>query len=182
MKLLTITNILLLAIGIAACDNTTPTYDSKQAGNTPSIGYPGKPSAAVEMSYQLLDTPELGLPVQINISLTPGINCRNIKLSYSTSSELVAGDNLTEFNFANINARQTISESIRVIPQSEGLHYINLVVTLESTQARAGSRSFSIPVKLGNIKDKTPLPQKARIKESPEGERIIIQRGRETRE
>lgn len=183
MKILHIIYLLFLVMTLVACDNkgassdtTLQVVDSKQ-----SVTYPGKPSAPIEMRYEIIDIPELGLPLSIQVTLIPGIDAENLRLTYSTSADLVAGDNLTEFNYPDVIAHQPVKQIISVIPQVDGLHYIYLIVKIDSTHARAGARSFAIAISLGDEKIKLKLPKNTKVEQTPAGERLIIKKAKENR-
>jgi len=183
MKILHIIYLLFFTMTLVACDNKGASSDTtlKVVDSKQPVKYPGKPSAPIEMRYEIVDTPELGLPLSIQITLIPGIDAENLRLTYSTSADLVAGDNLTEFNYPDVIAHQPIKLTINVIPQVDGLHYVNLIVRIDSTHSRAGVRSFAIPVSLGNEKVKLKLPKNTKVEQTPAGERLIIKKAKENR-
>ena len=184
MKYAIITLTLPLVLGIAACDyrtTATSTKESTISEKETHSPYPGKPSAPIRLDYQFVGKAQAGISLGIEIIITPDVDADTISASYTTSPSLVPADNLSEFNFTDVAANKAVKQTIHVIPQNEGNHYIHLSVTISSQKGRSGTRSFSIPVSVGNVQTKPSLPEKATIEEQQEGERLLIQKGKETR-
>jgi len=176
--------LLTLSVVIVACDSKIPSASNAELSQNKKKTehlYPGKPVAPIQMDYQFVNEAQVGATLSIELMFTPGVDADIISVNYTASPSLVIADNLAEFQFSNIPANQTVTQTIHVIPQNEGKHYVRLSVTIQSQQGRSGSRSFSIPVTVGNIPAKSSLPANTKIQEQPAGDQLLIKKGQETR-
>lgn len=167
----------LLATTLVACQdkvahNATPHAEDKAAAQ--QTGYPGKPTAPVQISYQLDKNIQLGIPLTITLKITPTVVAQQITVHYTTEGALTSGDPQPHFQFGNTAAGATIEQTITVIPQAEGRHRVIVSVNIQSDHGRSGSRSMSIPVVLGNVPQGNLKPQGATVTTDPQGKQVIV--------
>ncbi len=189
MKLLTLffigTSSLLFACNSA--NNTNA--NSAQPNEKPTVRSlehrsPGKTTAPINVTYQLLDKPALSSPLRIEISMQPLVAASAIKLEYAVNGNLNSVDPSTQASFDQVNTGQVIKHVIQVVPQGNGQHHINLFVTLVTQDGQSQSTALMIPVTVGDIttNQKPEHPNKAFIQQDSHGQPIISVPAQETRQ
>ena len=166
----------LLATTLVACQdkvvqNTAPQTNDKAA--VQQSAYPGKPTAPVQISYQLEKDIQVGMPFTITLTITPMVAAQQISVSYSMEGALSSGDPQPRFQFSHTAAGTPLEQKITVIPQAEGHHRVIVSVNIQSDHGRSGSRSMSIPVVLGNVPQGKPKPQ-GTVTTDQEGKQVIV--------
>lgn len=179
MKLLTLLVISATLVSLLACeggstqsDNTAPKSHSH---------YPTKPAAPVNMRYQLSATPQVGVPLAVEISLTPDVAVAQLQLSYTFDSGLISNVNQNEFMYHDLAAGQTTTQVISITPQIADLSYINVFVSIQPVSGRPALRSFAIPIQTGTTARRHALPADTKIETNEQGESLLINKGSETR-
>ena len=183
MKQLIICLVIPLTLAFAGCDKTTTPLDASKIDDTKKSSkhvHTGKPAAPIQLDYHFDTQPQIGIPLTITLKITPGVEANSVRVDYHADAQLIIADNVPGFEIDNLPARQSVTKTIHVIPQVAGTYYLQLTVTINSVNARSGTRSFSIPIRAGNIEDSTSLPS-AVEPQTPGQETLIIQKGAETR-
>ncbi len=190
MKLFTLffigTSSLLFACNSANNSNTNTTARPGEKPTMRSLEHrsPGKTTAPINVSYQLLDKPALSSPLRIEISMTPLVAASAIKLEYAVNGNLNSVDPSTQASFDQVNTGQVIKHVIQVVPQGDGQHHVNLFVTLVTQDGQSQSTALMIPVTVGDITaiQKPEHPNKAFLQQDSHGQPIISVPAQETRQ
>jgi hypothetical protein len=176
--------LLLVALSLTGCDNSTMhmnTTEKPQPQKNLERAYSGKPVAPIQLEHQILGDPQNGIPLTISLKITPAVAANRISINISTSPELYFVDGHSMPDFVNLAAGQTVTHIIEVVPQAESKHHLRVNVYVDSVSGRSGARSFSITFTTGKIAKETDLPNATSIQPAPNGEKLIIQKGAETR-
>jgi hypothetical protein len=173
---LTITLLISMMILVGCQDKVTQqaTTVNKSSREHTQTAYPGKPTAPVQIEYQLDKAIQLGVPLMITLDITPTVAARQLTLSYATRGALTAGDAQTRFDLGSAAAGTHLQQTITVTPQAEGRHRVIVTVTIASTGGHSGSRSMSIPIVLGNVPPGDLKPQGVNMDSDAQGKPIIV--------
>jgi hypothetical protein len=107
----------------------------------------GKPSAPVELRYDVPEKPQLGVPFDIVLAFTSRIAAETLDIEVVESPGLsIEGD--TVARFAGVGAGEPQELTLRVRGDRNGIHYVGLVARL-ATQVQTEARTFSVPVVIG---------------------------------
>lgn len=144
---------------LAACQQETnvsagtpaapPAETVQPAGATRS---PGKPSAPVDIEYQVLGTPLLGQPVAVEIRLISEQPGQLMRVNYfiNDADSLAFADTQPRSIDVEIPRDEPYAaRQVRVVPQREGRVYLN--VTAEVTTANGMMlKSIAVPISVGS--------------------------------
>jgi len=168
-----------LLLVLAACNTETATNEpadaeAATAGKAVDQGLsPGKPSAPVTISYDVLGTPRVGQPVAVEINLSSPTVDRPMRLSYSISdpdSLVLPEDQPKEISLSIPQGEGRASRQVTVVPQREGRVYLNVTAEVE-TEIGTMLKSMAIPLSVGRGE---PEPEvNGELKETAEGETVI---------
>lgn len=182
MKQINLISLISFAVAISACQRMNNVASETSAANrkpapllsaTPSSI--GKPSAPVTLSYQLKNTPVLSEPLSIVISFKPLIVTQSVTLNYTMTTGLTSLDSATTTTFSTPAPGQELTQTISVLPQQEGLMYVNVFVTLQDASGINQTKALTIPVSLGDKAKQQPThPNKAYLHQDNQGNPIII--------
>ena len=139
------------------------TYSSKQS--------PGKSSAAIEMEYTLDKNIVANKESEVIITFRTKKDVDNLLVNFKLDSGLVSTDAEQVFSFGVLASGEKSVVKLRVSAASNGYYYINVLATLVSNNKQ--SRSFSIPINVGNVNAKNYLKSKGNVKIDASGRRII---------
>lgn len=155
----------VLLLSLIACSAATAPY--KEAGQT--IQY--KPHASVSMTYSMIDKIKLNEKLNIQISFKNEINVDDMIVKFHVNHHLkLLSETLHSLGIQPASELNTVN--IVVIPQSEGLFYINVSATLVN-KGQHQSRSFAIPVNVGSGDGQNSLKTNTIQKEPLTGGGII---------
>ena len=180
IKLLS-TAVLMTAIVLAGCENAGNTEDitsgvaessknpeqaDKRGGDGAS---PGKPTAPISISYDILNKPTVGSPVQVRVHVRSRQGPVNVRYSINDQSGLMFKEGQVEsLEIADPSKREP--REVSVIPLREGRSYVNVSVEVDTPRGLM-IRSMSIPIKVGSA----PMQpnDNGERKEGPGGETVI---------
>jgi uncharacterized protein YjaZ len=108
-----------------------------------------KRGLAVDMSYKS-EHVDVGDLSSVNITLTTSLSTGNLKVKVTALDNKLEGINEKNLEFKLSNANNTFPIDLEVSSKSEGVQYINLVVSV----ADEGARVFVVPVNIGTISTK----------------------------
>ena len=159
--------IALALLAAAGASLSTACANAAQPATTPDFVLAAqKPNGSgVEVRYRVLDTPEVGQPARVEIALarvTDPVGA-SVKFSVDPSLRLVGTAS------TRLPADQTTTLTVTVVPQAEGLAYLNVFTT-----QRGLTSSTSIPIQTGAAKPASKKPGAGSLKETPEGEKILV--------
>ncbi|SVB81978.1 uncharacterized protein METZ01_LOCUS234832 [marine metagenome] len=181
IKLLS-TAVLMTAIVLAGCENAGNSEDitsgvaegtktpeqkaGKRAGDGTS---PGKPTAPISISYDILNKPIVGSPVQVRVHVRSRQGPVNVRYSINDQSALMFKEGQVEsLEIADPTKREP--REVSVIPLREGRSYVNVSVEVDTPRGLM-IRSMSVPIKVGSA----PMQpnDNGERKEGPGGETVI---------
>jgi hypothetical protein len=168
----------VLLIGVSACENSNDSNEAPpvaaQNGEPaaamprPSATSPGKPTAPIDISYEVIGNAIVGVPVSINIVITSDRGPVSVEYSIVDNSALM-------FQSGQLEQREVLDPSsgsvqqLSVIPQREGRVYVNVSAVIPGEEG-LNIRSMSIPIQVGRAPDK-PTANGEKV-EGPGGETV----------
>jgi len=119
-----------------------------------------KPGAAVDIRYEILSKPAVGVPVEMQIVLVPsaGVDSLDAKIGGMDGITL-AGD--LSVHFDKVEAGKAYRHTVSLLPDRTGIFYITVTATTQ-IHGQGLARTFSIPFAVGDA----AAQQKAQIKEA----------------
>ena len=171
---------LFAAILITACSensgNTGSAGSAASAKPLPDVADSGsmsadKPSAPINMDYEVLGKAFVGLPVAINVTVRATQDTGPISVQYSINDA-----SALLFQEGQVEQRQYSDHSdldmqqVVVVPQREGRLYINVSAEVQTPRGSM-IKSMAIPIQVGNAPVQPQI--NGELKEAPEGETVI---------
>lgn len=106
-----------------------------------------KPGAAVDIRYEILSKPAVGVPVTMEIVLVPnaGVDSMDAKIS-GMDGVTLAGD--LSLHFDKVEAGKPYRHTISLLPDRTGIFYVTVTATTQ-IQGQGLARTFSIPFAVG---------------------------------
>jgi hypothetical protein len=148
----------LMLVAVSACqDNSSSTgpapavteaVDAVPSVAATATASPGKPTAPIDISYEIVGNAIVGSPVMINIVVTSDYGPVNVEYSIVDNSALM-------FQSGQVERREVLDPSSRsvqqlsVIPQREGRVYVNVSADIPTVDG-LNIRSMSIPIQVGS--------------------------------
>ena len=149
----------------SATDNTSVAAQPVATSSTTS---PGKPTAPIDISYEVIGNAIVGSPVSINIVVTSDRGPVTVQYSIVDRSALM-------FQTGQVQRRDVLEPSSRkvqqlaVIPQREGRAYVNVSAEIPTADG-LNIRSISIPIQVGSAPDEPTA--NGEMVEGPDGETV----------
>lgn len=107
-----------------------------------------KTTAPVDMKYDLLARPELGVPFEVELTFAPRLPADAIEVEVTEAPGLtIVGEKAAKFT--PVEAGQTYTSKVLVQGDKPGLYYVSVVARM-STQVQTETRVFAVPVVIGN--------------------------------
>lgn len=106
-----------------------------------------KPGAAVDIRYEILSKPAVGVPVTMEIVLVPnaGVDSLDAKIS-GMDGVTLAGD--LSMHFDKVEAGKSYRHTVSLLPDRTGIFYITVTATTQ-IHGQGLARTFSIPFAVG---------------------------------
>ncbi len=175
---------------IAACNSNTPSHSenhftekndklhsvdkihSVEANTQQQVSTsPGKQTAGLNMTYKILDTPQVGQAVGVSVFLGTKDGAKSIKAKISSSKKMSTSSS-NSLKFSAKSSAETDSQVITVTPMNEGIHYIYInAVSGEGASRR--TQAFAIPIEVGNVDWEKELAPEGEIKSDGRGGKVI---------
>jgi len=146
-----------------AVENSAPT-ESSAGGQVIS-----KPGAPVEIDYEVIGTPIVGVPVSINVVVTSSAGPLQVHYSINDQSALLFQDGQVE-RLEIVDPSAGSLQQLTVVPQREGRLYVNVSAEVPAPMGTM-IRSLAIPIKVGRAP--ASLPVNGEVKLGPDGEAIV---------
>lgn len=131
----------------------------------------GKPTAPVQLSYEVLGKPVVGSPVAINVFVESTGENRPVTLQYD-----IADRSSMVFQQGQVkrleldNERRERMQQVTVIPQREGRLYVNVSAEVKTAEGSM-LRSMAIPIQVGAAPENPVV--NGDLVEGPDGETVI---------
>lgn len=139
---------------IAGCNESAPTkVKAEQAPEeTRPAAVVGKPTAPIDISYEVLSSPEKGQPLQISVSVSPKVEAANLVVDLRTSDAVQMNTTDGHWQMYNQKLGQTDTRTITVVPTSDGHHEIVVHAGIEIDGVMQ-SRVLVIPFHVGVVQE-----------------------------
>lgn len=125
-----------------------------------------KPNGSgVDIRYRVLDKPAVGQPVRVEIALGRVKDSAGAVLRFSADPGLRLGSGSAP---TSLPAGETTTLTVTVVPQEEGLAYLNVFTT-----QRGATSSTSIPIQTGAAAAGSKKAGAGKLKDTPEGDKIL---------
>jgi hypothetical protein len=152
----------LLLVGISACQDdgastessatAESAIDSASVAAQPIAILPttsrGKPTAPIDISYEVIGNAIVGSPVSINIVVTSDRGPVNVQYSIVDNSALMFQVGQVE-RLDIVDPSSGSVQQLAVIPQREGRVYVNVSAEIPTSNG-LNIRSISIPIQVGS--------------------------------
>lgn len=107
----------------------------------------GKPGAAVDIRYEILEKPEVGKPTQIELAFIPSAGVDSLAATITGMEGVtIAGD--LQVSFDSVQAGTPYEHVFSLLPDRTGVYYITVAATTTLGGSSIG-RTFSIPFVVG---------------------------------
>lgn len=138
-------------VDAASADETSVQEAEKQTSEMVRGVSPGKPSAPVELKFNVAARPALGVPLDIDLAViaTAGTDSMTLSVQASEGIEVDATTSLASFPKSQPGA--LYRHKLRITPRAEGAFNVSVLITMVVPGSGPQSRSFSIPLLVGNV-------------------------------
>ena len=137
-----------------------------------NMKFPGKPHAPIELKFILPKGIAVGETMSLDLTVEAGRDADDLLVTLRADDGLLLLNNQQQFAFGQQRTGQQSEIKVTVMPEKEGLYYIYLSARLV-LGADQQSRSFVIPVKVGNVDIRKSL-KPAGVLQQEEGEAGIV--------
>lgn len=138
-------------------EKTATTVHSKPAPPVDARqGSAGKPSAPINIDYEIIGTPVIGIPLSINVKVSSGLD-KPIRVNYrinDTTSLMFPDAQSKTVSLVPIGDEAYSAEQVTVIPQREGRLFLNISAEVD-TDVGTMARVMAIPIQVGSLR-RTP--------------------------
>ena len=132
----------------------------------------GKPSAPINLDYEIMGTPVVGLPLSINLKVSSTLD-QPIRVNYrinDTTSLMFSDVQAETVSLVPIGDEAFSAEQVTVIPQREGRLFLNVSAEIDTEIGRM-AKVMAIPIQVGSMR---PTPQvNGELTTDEEGEALI---------
>ncbi len=133
---------------------------------------PGKPSAPINIDYEILGKPVVGIPLSINVKVSSALD-QPIRMNYriNDSTSLMFPDAQSKSVSLVPTGKDAYSaEQVTVIPQREGRLFLNVSAEIE-TDVGMMAKVMAIPIQVGSQR---PTPRvNGELTTGEDGEALI---------
>lgn len=112
---------------------------------------PGKASAPVDLKFTVTSKPVLGTPVEIDLAVIALTNADSMTLSVQGGSGIDLDSATSLASFPKSSPGALHRHKLRVTPRAEGAFNVTVLVTMVVPGSGLQSRSFAIPLLVGNL-------------------------------
>lgn len=157
---------ILIFSGGIACSETSSKIISKE------LPLSGKPTAPISISYTVPAKAAIGENVTVTVKFKTLSNAGGLKLKLSAGKGLELTSGKYEVDYGSQPMNSTFSETVTVVPQTEGILYLNVFVT-GTFGGNAMVRTGAVPINVGSARRKM-LKKPGQVTTGPKGQKIII--------
>jgi hypothetical protein len=179
--------VLVSGLGLAACqsgDDEVAGSDSTNAKTATAVHTkpvaladaprtsPGKPSAPINIDYEIMGTPVIGVPLSINVKISSTLD-QPVTVNYrinDTTSLMFTHAQSERVSLVPVGDETFSAEQVTVIPQREGRLFLNVAAEIE-TELGMMAKVMAIPIQVGSFR---PTPQvNGELTTGDDGEALI---------
>lgn len=136
--------------------------------------YPGKPHAPVYLKYAVPKNIAVGDNLEIDLQFRSDIDADALHVKVNLQEDgLLVLNSMNQYAFGIQSKGQNNPLALSLQANANGLFYVHLTATLDN-QGKTQSRSFSIPVKVGNVDMQKQLKHSGQLGKDSKGRPIII--------
>lgn len=156
----------LIFLGLIACSDKSSKVTIGQLQQS------GKPTPPISISYTIPSKAAVGENVRVTVDFKTLSDVDGLKLEFTAGEglELLSGRN--EIEYGNYPKDSAFSETVTVVPRTEGILYLNVFVTGTfggNTMVRTGA----VPINVGED-ERQMLKKPGPVTTESEGQKIII--------
>ena len=146
--------LLLASVSIAACQQQPSAGESEVADVQPELGddvfeSPGKTNLTpLNVSYRLLDVPQVGQPFRLEVTLVSSQATSNMGYTVDAESALVVDPRGVERTFSSKPASVPETSILSITPAMEGRFYVQVTASAV-IDGRRQPHTVTIPVQVG---------------------------------
>ncbi len=132
--------------GAATTVHSKPAASADKASKSP-----GKPSAPINIDYEIMGMPVVGIPLSINVKISSGLD-QPIRVNYriNDTTSLMFSDAQSEtVSLVPVGDEAYSAEQVTVIPQREGRLFLNVSAEIETDNGMM-ARVMAIPIQVGS--------------------------------
>jgi hypothetical protein len=162
---------ILLSMSLVACNMSlagNPPELSKGHGNYHPVG---KPHAPIEMTFQLPSKLKPGQAIEFTFSLMPTQDVESLSMQMRVDDGLVLKTD-TQAGYGVMSKGAKADHVVKLVSQREGLFYVHVQASVK-VAGQIQSRSFVIPLNVGDVDARKYMKSSGRVTEEAGGERII---------
>lgn len=108
----------------------------------------GKGNSMVELKFAIGARPEPGVPLVIDIALTPTEKSNQLRLIFQATDGLEISEGQDTASIQNANPGVPIAHKVKVVPLRDGIFALSAVALFDSDTASI-TRTFVIPIIVG---------------------------------
>jgi hypothetical protein len=139
----------VLFLGLMACNAETASYKEKP------VAIQLKPHAPVYMTYKIVERIKVNKTFIVKVIFKSDIDADDLMVRFHANSALKFVSE-KQYYFGIQSASKSNELSITILPQKEGEFYLNVSASLINNGEHQ-SRSFAIPIKIGEVQGKFKL-------------------------
>ena len=150
------TTVLMIAvIGLSACQRNEsglaqdPVVESESVASNDVYESPGAPSVVpVDVKYRLLDTPAVGQPLRIELTLVSPLATGGLGYTLEPEAGLSVDSTSLRRSYAGKPARTPETSIVSITPQTEGRFYLRVLANVDAG-GDSMTRVVTIPIQIG---------------------------------
>lgn len=157
---------ILIFSGGIACSETSNKIISKELLQS------GKPTAPISISYIVPAKANVGENITVTVEFKTLSDASGLKLKLSAGKGLELTSGKYEVDYGNQPVNSTFSETVTVVPQTEGILYLNVFIT-GTFNGNTMVRTGAVPINVGSDLRKM-LKKPGQVTTDSKGQKIII--------
>jgi hypothetical protein len=151
-------SVVLLFVGfVSACHSNEATSDTN-AKSKVDYRSAGKPTAAIDIRHAVMGRPELGEPIMVRVTVTPGRGVTELHLQLIADAGLSIDVNDGSFTRRYGAEPEPTTYEVMVTPLAEGLSYLTILATI-NVGGRSQSRTSAVALQVGPVQESLSTPR-----------------------
>jgi hypothetical protein len=135
----------------ASADEASVQDAEKQTSEMVRGVSPGKPTAPVELKFNIASKPALGVPLDIDLAVIATGSTDSMTLSVQGSEGIEVDATTSLASFPKSQPGALYRHKLRITPRAEGAFSVSVLITMIVPGSGPQSRSFSIPLLVGSV-------------------------------
>ena len=147
------------AAKVAQEANAASAAEAKKYEKLANAVVTSKSAAAVDLKYDVLSKPEVGLPFEVVLNFLPRLPADQLEVEIGDMPGItILGERAVKF--AKVGTVDPYTAHVQVRADAAGLYYLSVIAKMV-TQVQTEARTFSIPVVVGTLPPaaQKPAPQ-----------------------